>query len=374
VSSVAQHDPPNPTDAPPAGAAAQAPDPQEQAPRFEVTASRQFVPWLAERNVSLAFTTYQAGKIFFVGRQSDGRIGLFERTLSRCMGLCMHGESLYVSTLWQLWRFENVLEPGQVRDDHDRLYLPQVGYVTGDLDVHDIAVQADGRLLFVNTLFSCLAEPSERYSFVPRWKPPFVSRLAAEDRCHLNGLAMEDGAPRYVTAVSDSDLAAGWREHRRDGGVVVDVPANEVVLRGLSMPHSPRLHRGRLWLHDSGTGWFGFADLAAGRFERVAFCPGYLRGLSFVDEFAVVGLSRPRRDKTFSGLPLDDELARHKVEPRCGLYVINLDTGDVVHWIRFEGVVQELYDVVAITGARRPMAIGFVSDEIRRYITIAPQD
>jgi uncharacterized protein (TIGR03032 family) len=286
----------------------------------------------------------------------------------------MHGESLYVSTLWQLWRFENVLEPGQVRDDHDRLYLPQVGYVTGDLDVHDIAVQADGRLLFVNTLFSCLAEPSERYSFVPRWKPPFVSRLAAEDRCHLNGLAMEDGAPRYVTAVSDSDLAAGWREHRRDGGVVVDVPANEVVLRGLSMPHSPRLHRGRLWLHDSGTGWFGFADLAAGRFERVAFCPGYLRGLSFVDEFAVVGLSRPRRDKTFSGLPLDDELARHKVEPRCGLYVINLDTGDVVHWIRFEGVVQELYDVVAITGARRPMAIGFVSDEIRRYITIAPQD
>jgi uncharacterized protein (TIGR03032 family) len=361
--------PPPPAAGPPAGT-----QPAGEPPRFELTASRQFMPWLAEMNVSLAFTTYQAGKVFFVGRLPDGRLSLFERSLPRCMGMHLHGNSLYISTLYQIWRFENVLEPGQQRDGYDRLYLPQVGYVTGDLDVHDLGVNGAGRLVFVNTLFGCLATVSETHSFQPLWRPPFVSRLAAEDRCHLNGLAMADGAPRYMTAISESDVTDGWREHRRDGGVVVDVSSGEVVVRGLSMPHSPRLYRGKLWLHDSGTGYFGRADPATGTFERIAFCPGYLRGLDFVGDFAVVGLSKPRREGAFTGLALDEHLEQHKTEPRCGLFVIHLETGDIVHWMRMEGVVQELYDVIAIPGAQRPMAIGFVSDEIRRYLTIAPQD
>ena len=347
-----------------------APGGASEPPRFEVTASRQFIPWLAEMNLSLGFSTYQVGKVFFIGHTPDGKLSLFERSLSRCMGMTMQGNSLYISTLYQLWRFENVLEPGQQRDGYDRLYLPQVGYVTGDLDAHDIGIAADGRIVFVNTLFGCLATVSETHSFVPLWRPPFLSRLAAEDRCHLNGLAMDEGCPRYVTAVSESDVTDGWREHRRDGGVVVDVASNEVVVRGLSMPHSPRMYRGRLWLHDSGSGYFGHADPATGRFERVAFCPGYLRGLAFAGDFAIVGLSKPRREGAFTGLALDEHLAEHKTQARCGLFVINLTTGDVVHWLRMEGLVQELYDVVTIPGAQRPMAIGFVSDEIRRYLTI----
>lgn len=339
--------------------------------KLEFMPSRQFPEWLAEQGVSLAFTTYQAGKIFFVGLQKDGHLSFFERTLDRCMGMVAEGNSLYVSTLWQLWRFENALLPGQVQDGYDRLYVPQVGYVTGDLDVHDLAVDGDGRLVFVNTLFSCLARLSESHSFEPLWQPPFITKLAAEDRCHLNGLAMREGKPAYVTAVSESDAADGWRDKRGDGGCVIDVAADEVVLRGLSMPHSPRWHQDRLWLHNSGMGEFGYADLEAGRFEPVAFCPGYLRGLALIGDFAIMGLSKPRENKTFTGLALDDALVEKKTEARCALHVVDLRSGDTVHWLRIEGVVEELYDVVALPGIKRPMAVGFKSDEIRRVISVA---
>lgn len=346
------------------------PDEKQGQPRLELLPSRQFPEWLAEQRVSLAFTTYQAGKVFLIGLKEDGRLSVFERTLSRCMGMVADRNSLYISTLWQLWRFENALSPGQVSDGYDRFFVPQVGHVTGDLDIHDLGVDRQGRLIFVNTLFSCLATLSDTHSFKAVWRPPFVSRLAAEDRCHLNGLAMREGAPAFVTAVAETDVADAWREHRRDGGVVIDVAADTVVCGGLSMPHSPRWYRDRLWVHNSGTGEFGFIELNAGRFEPIAFCPGYLRGLDFVGDFAVMGLSKPRENKTFSGLVLNEELDRRKTAPRCGVHVVDTRTGDTVHWLRIEGIVEELYDVVALPGVRRPMAIGFKTDEIRRIISM----
>ena len=342
----------------------------KEKPKLELLPSRQFPEWLAGVGASLAFTTYQAGKVFLIGSKEDRGLSVFERSLNRCMGMVAAGDALYISTLWQLWRFENALAPGQAQDGYDRVYVPQVGYVTGDLDIHDLGIDGDGRLVFVNTLFSCLATTSETHSFKPLWRPGFISRLAAEDRCHLNGLAMRDGRPAYVTAVSESDVADGWRDRRRDGGVVIEVDSGEVVLRGLSMPHSPRWHQGRLWLHNSGTGEFGYADLKAGRFEPVAFCPGYLCGLSLHGGYAVMGLSKPRGNRTFTGLALDDALAQKQTEARCALHVVDLKSGDTVHWLRIEGVVEELYDVVVLPGARRPMAIGMVSDEIRRVISI----
>lgn len=339
-------------------------------PKLEVSASRQFTQWLAERKASLAFTTYQAGKVFLIGLRPDGRLSIFERTLARCMGMVAAGNSLYISTLYQIWRFENAVPAGKSSDGYDRVFVPQMSYVTGDLDIHDMAIDRTGRLIFVNTLFGCLATVSAEDSFRPLWYPRFLSKLAAEDRCHLNGLAMRDGEPAFVTAVAESDVADGWREHRRNGGVVIDLRSDEVVLRGLSMPHSPRWHRNRLWLHNSGTGEFGTVDLKAGRFEPVCFCPGYLRGLSFVGDFAVAGLSKPRESRTFSGLPLDEALGSRKAAPRCGLQVIDLRSGDVVQWVRLEGVVQELYDVVALPDVIRPMAVGFQNDEIRRVIKV----
>jgi uncharacterized protein (TIGR03032 family) len=342
------------------------------APAFEITTSRQLLSWMAEQQLSLALSTYQIGKLFSLGLKASGELAVFERTFNRCMGLCPsgNGNGFFLSSLYQLWRFENMLAPGQQTDGFDRLYVPQLGFTTGDCDIHDMAVDGDGQLVFANTLFSCLATTSATHSFRPLWRPPFISRLAAEDRCHLNGLALRDGRPAYVTAVSTSDAADGWRERRRDGGVLIDVQANEIVASGLSMPHSPRWHQGRLWLCNSGTGEFGFIDLATGKFEPLTFCAGYLRGVAFHGDYALLGTSKPRHNKTFSGLPLDDALAQRNVEARCGIQVVDLRTGDAVHWIRFEGLVEEIYDVITLPGVRNPSLIGFVSDEIRRLISI----
>jgi hypothetical protein len=364
------------------------------APTFEINASRQFTSWLASQNLSLVFTTYQAGKVFFIGLRQNGELSVFERTFERCMGLYAHNSSLYMSSLYQLWRLENALEPGQIADGYDAVYVPQVGYITGDLDIHDVVLVEpaqppklrgdqqvepqvpslnNGRLggvVFVNTLFSCLATISETKSFVPFWKPPFISKLAAEDRCHLNGLAVRDGQPRYVTAVSQSDVADGWRDKRKDGGCVMDISTNQAIVTGLSMPHSPRWYKDKLWLLNSGRGEFGYLDLERGVFEAVAFCPGYLRGLSFWGDFAVVGISKPRHNKTFSGLALDEQLQAKQAQARCGLLVIDLRSGDIVHSLRIEGVVEELYDVQVLPGVRQPMAIGLKTDEIRRVISI----
>lgn len=337
---------------------------------FEASASRHFGGWLADNGVSLACTTYQANLMFFIGADRDGRWSMYWRLLNRCMGMATRGNSLYVSSLYQLWRFENVLRPGEIRGNDDRIYVPRTGYVTGDIDIHDIGFGHRGRPIFVSAMYSCLATVSATDSFVPLWQPSFISKLAAEDRCHLNGLAMREGRPAFVTMVAETDIADGWREHCRDGGAVTDVASNEVVLRGLSMPHSPRWYRDRLWLHNSGTGEFGYVDLAAGTFEPVCFLPGYLRGLAFVGDFALVGMSRPRRkEEFFNGLALRERLEANNVGARCGLAIINLRTGDAEQWLRFDGTVQELYDVAVIEGCRHPAAIGFQTDEISREIS-----
>ncbi len=350
-------------------AAAQVPN----EPWVEVTGSPHLSSWLAEQDVSLAFTTYQTGKLFLLGRHPEGRLAVFERSFNRAMGLWADGQTLWLSTLYQLWRFENLLRPGELFQGHDRLYVPKSANTTGDLDIHDIAIDGDGRPLFVATAFGCIATLSERWSFTPLWRPSFLSKLAAEDRCHLNGLALAEGRPRYATAVSTSDVVDGWRDRRLGGGVVLEIPGSRVLASGLSMPHSPRLYRGRLWLHNSGAGQFGSIDPGGGPFEPLAFCPGYLRGLTFVGDYAVVGLSRPRHDKTFGGLALQEELARRNAEDRCGLLIIDLRSGDVAHWLRVEGMVRELYDVAALPQVSRPMGLGFKTDEIQRTIAVGEE-
>ena len=329
---------------------------------------------MAEQRVSIGFTTYQAGLLFLIGLQENGRFCFFNRSFPRCMGLWTDGQTLWMSSLYQLWCFRNALAEGDSRDGYDRLFVPRLAYTTGDLDIHDINILENGRVVFVNTLFSCLATVSDRHSFVPLWRPPFISKLAAEDRCHLNGMAVADGRPCYVTTVSRSDVAGGWRDRREEGGCVIDLDNNTVVTGRMSMPHSPRLYRDRLWLLDSGTGYFGSVDVASGQFQPVTFCPGYLRGLAFHRGFAVAGLSKPRRDLAFSGLALERHLSERDAEPRCGIVVIDLATGDLVHWLYIEGDIGELYDVVVFPNVIRPMALGLVTDEIRRSITIGEVD
>ena len=222
-----------------------------------------------------------------------------ERFFRKAMGICVPDkDTILLATLLQIIKFRNVLEPGQhINNVFDACYVPRAAFFTGEIDTHDVGLMADGRIVFINTLYNCLATTSERHSFTPIWKPPFISRIVKEDRCHLNGLAMQDGAPRYVTAVSKSDTIDGWRDRRADGGIVVDVQSGEVVIGGLSMPHSPRLYRGKLWVLNSGTGEVGWVEpgtSANTRFRPLAFCPGFVRGLAFHGDYALVGLSKPR--------------------------------------------------------------------------------
>lgn len=343
-----------------------------------ITASRHLPSWMARERMSLAFSTYQAGKLFMVGLQPDGRLSIYERTFNRCMGLHASSDArtLWMGSLFQLWRLENYLERGErTPDGYDAVYVPTVGHTTGDLDIHDIHVGADGRPIFVATLFNCIAAVSETHSFKPIWRPSFISALVPEDRCHLNGMAVDPVTrePAYVTMVSRSDVSDGWRDRRIGGGILMDVRTNRVVAEGLSMPHSPRIHPdfpGRVWVLNAGTGFLGFVDVASGKFEEVAFCPGFVRGLSFAGRTALVGLSAARENRTFMGLPLDENLKSRDAEARCAVHVINLDTGTTDHWLRIEGVVRELYDVVALRGVARPQLLGFKTDEIRRTLRI----
>lgn len=344
-----------------------------------ISASRQAISWMAELRVSLGFTTYQAGKLFLIGLQPDGRLSIFERTFNRCMGLAVssNAQRIWMATLYQLWRLDNYVPPGsQTLDGYDALYVPTAGYTTGDLDTHDIILGHDGSPVFAATAFNCLATISDGHSFKPVWKPPFISALVPEDRCHLNGLANNPltGEPAYVTMVSSSDVNDGWRDRRDCGGVLMDVRTNDVVCKGLSMPHSPRVHPdypGRVWLLNAGTGYFGYVDTQGdGSFNEVAFCPGFARGMAFVGRYAVVGVSAARENRTFQGLPLDENLRTRDAKPRCSLHIINLDTGVAEHWVRIEGLVHELYDVIAMPGIVRPKLLGFKTDEIGRILRI----
>jgi uncharacterized protein (TIGR03032 family) len=356
------------TESPPAvSSPVEAASPPEQPAR--ITCSRGFADWLVRHNVSLAFTSYQSGRLYLVGVDERGALSFHERFLARAMGLWTDGQRLLVSTLFQLWRFENVLAPGQKLDGCDRHFVPRVAHTTGDIDMHEIGVMADGRIVFVNTAYSCLATLSQTHSFKPFWQPPFISKLANEDRCHLNGLAMRDGQPAYVTTVSRSDVVNGWRERRGHGGCIIDIRDNSVVTDKLSMPHSPRWAEGQLWVLNSGTGSIGTVDPASGAFAPRAFLPGFMRGLAFHNGFAIVGLSLPRNG-SFTGLALDDELKKRDAEPWCGVQVVDCRTGDIVQWIRLEGPVTELFDVAVMPGVRRASATGFLTNDIHSMISI----
>lgn len=337
--------------------------------KVDKSCSRGLAGWLSSNGVSLAITSYQSGRIYLVGSDKQGRVSFFERIFERAMGIVGDAQRIYLGGLYQVWRFENILKPNEViHGQFDKCYVPRNAQTIGDLDIHELGIQKNGRIVFVNTKYSCLAELSQTHSFKAVWKPKFINKLAPEDRCHLNGLAMVDGKPKYVTAVCRSDAVDGWRDRRHDGGLVIDVETDEIVCEGLSMPHSPRWANGRLWLLNAGTGQLGWVDFASKRFVALAFFPGFLRGLTIFGNQAAVGLSKPRNQR-FEGLQLDEELRKRDAEPWCGVQLCSLTNGDVHDWIRFEGDITEVFDVCFLPNVRNPMMIGLRTTEIRDLIT-----
>ena len=296
-------------------------------------------------------STYQAGKLVIL-RPEGGVLNTHFRVFRKPMGLAVRGGRLAIGTELEIVEFHNVpavaarLPPPGT---HDACFLPRTAHATGDVAIHEMA-WVDDDLWFVNTQFSCLCTRSDRYSFVPRWRPTFISALAPGDRCHLNGMGLRDGRVRYVTALGTTDEPGGWRQNKRDGGVLIDVPSREIVARGLSMPHSPRWHDGKLWVLESGTGSIGTVDPATGRYEVVAQFPGFTRGLSFHGPLAFIGLSQVRESAVFSGIPLVERVQ----ERTCGVWVLDTRTGQTLAFVRFEDAVQEIFAVEVLPGMLHP--------------------
>ncbi len=316
---------------------------------------------LERLGISLVVSTYQAGKLI-VARADGAATNTHFRVFKKPMGIAVDRQRLALGTAAQIWELHNIPDAAQKLDPpgkHDACFIPRDVRVTGDIDIHEMAWAADGELWFVNTRFSCLCtlDTGRRYSFVPRWRPPFISAYDLSDRCHLNGLGLRDGRPRYVTALGETDTAAGWRANKASGGILMDITTNEVLRRGLSMPHSPRWYAERLWVLESGKGHLSYLDPASGRLRVVAELPGFTRGLDFCGPLAFIGLSQVRETAVFSGIPLTQTLT----ERICGVWVVNWQTGEIVAFLRFEAAVQEIFAVCVLPGMRFPEIVD--SDE-----------
>jgi len=316
-------------------------------------ATTSFGELIAGLGSSLLVSTYQANKLVAV-RRAGGSVNTHFRTMQRPMGIAHRDGRLAIGCGSSVVEYRNLPEVAARLERaplaHDACFVPQRSQTTGDIAIHDVAWGEDGELWIVAARFSCLATLDEEHSFVPRWRPPFVSELAADDRCHLNGLAMRDGQPAYVTALGVSDEPNGWRAGKADGGVVVDVESGETIARGLSMPHSPRWHGDRLWVLESGRGTLATVDPESGAVEVVAELPGFTRGLAFAGPIAFVGLSMVREGRAFGGLPITAKAA----ERQCGVYAVDTDSGSVLGFLSFADGVEEIYDVELLEGLRFP--------------------
>jgi uncharacterized protein (TIGR03032 family) len=303
-------------------------------------------------HISLLVSTYQAGKVMVV-RHDGGVLNTHFCSFAKPMGIAADRTRLSIGGTNTVWEYRNVpavtrtLEPP---DKHDACYVPRRLHVTGDIDIHEMAYDQHYDLWVINTRFCCLCTLDTDHSFSPRWRPPFVTALAPEDRCHLNGLGMVDGRPRYVTALGTTDTPGGWRANKANGGILMDLDTNDIVLQGLSMPHSPRWYQGQLWFLESGQGSLARADLQRGRWETVAQVPGFTRGLDFYGPLAFIGLSQVRESAVFSGIPLVQRLK----ERTCGVWVVHIETGQTVGFLRFEAGVQEIFAVQVLSGMRFP--------------------
>ncbi len=343
------------------------------APAAGLEVRYEFTPILPEilKHVrsSLFVTTYQAGKLMVLGAVGN-ELKIAFHSFEQPMGLAIDESRMALGTKRHIQGYVGNREVAAAVppvNSHDLCFVPRNATYTGNIHGHDLAWGNDG-LWVVNTLFSCLCQLHEDYCFVPRWKPPFITQLADQDRCHLNGLAMDSGRPRFMTAMAETDTPAGWRPTKATSGVILDIASGAVVSHGLCMPHSPRVHQGRLWVLDSGRGALCVVDLQTGQLQQVETFPGYVRGLSFAGQFAFVGLSRIRETSVFGGVPI----AERRESLKCGIGVVDLVSGRTVAVFQFLSGVTEIFAVETVTSAMNPVIAGQSNAEDGHDVWIVP--
>ena len=302
-----------------------------------------FPELLKQAGASLIVSTYQAGKLILL-RADDQSLNTHFVNLPKPMGVAYKDGRLSVGSGAQVIDYFNMPNVGakvEPVNTHDGAFLPRRTHVTGDIDIHEMGFDNDNELWIVNTKMSCLCTLDINHSVVPRWRPPFISGYDLTDRCHLNGLAMRDGKPKYVSALGTSDNPAGWRENKAFGGMIMDIDDNRMIAEGLSMPHSPRWYRDKLWVLESGAGQLITIDEQTGEKTVVAQVPGFCRGIDFIERYALIGLSEVRETAVFAGLPLTER----EQDRKCGVWIVDIETGETVGFLVFSGGVQEIFSV-----------------------------
>lgn len=326
-----------------------------------LTPSARFCEWLGQQDLSIAFTTSRSGDLFLVGVDASGGLFVVQRSFDHAGAVHVDSGRLWLATRYQVWEFGNILPAGQFADGCDRVMAPLVGHTTGGLRIQQFVSDASGEPVFVDSLFSTVGQLSRSHSFKPIWSPSFITGLTPDDRCHLSGAVFTGGKLRFATVFARTDSPRGWKVgSNRNSGSIIDAVANEVVADGLNQPCSPLYHDGWLWLLEAGCGHVGRINPDRRQFEVLAFCPGYVRGFAISGQFGIVGVSKPRPESPLAKMS----------DPRCGIYVIDLRAGTILHWLRLPDDVAEISGVAIMQGVKRASLLGFQTDEVARVFSL----
>ncbi|MDO4574550.1 MAG: TIGR03032 family protein [Planctomycetia bacterium] len=314
-----------------------------------------FQQWMFQYGGSIALTLPTSGKVAFLGW--DGRqITAFYRQFDYPTGMAVHGEQLLITSRQRITLYANNRQLSYDYDPqtpgvYDSCYLPRASWYVGEVYPRETAFDKQG-MLFVNTRFSCLARPSFKYHFETAWKPEFVSEVVPEDRCHLSGVAIAENQAAYVTAFGATNTQEGWKENLLTSGVLINVPANQVVLRGLCMPHSPRWYKGCLWFLNSGAGELWVLSPRTNDVKVVCSLPGYVHGLDFWNDYAIIGVSLPRNGEN-NGENGRLPFMRKNQKPFCGVVVLNIHSGQIAGIFQFLQGCSEIFDLRLLPKSRR---------------------
>jgi uncharacterized protein (TIGR03032 family) len=330
--------------------------------RFQISYDQSIPELLSKIKSVIAISTYQAGKVIFISANNEKSLNQTPISFKKPMGIALLDNKMAVATLDEIQIFSNsdalAKQFPYSKENFDALYLPRATYYCGETDLHDLHF-AKGGLWAINTKFSCISSYDINYSFTPRWKPPFISKLTPDDRCHLNGMATIDSVPAFVTALGKTDTKGGWRENIINGGVLMQVPSGEIILDNLAMPHSPRIINNELFLLLSATGEIIKCDLKSKSYEVIFKVSGFIRGMAFYNNYLFVGLSKVRKSsKTFSKLPVS-EMSNY-----AGIIVIDLQKREKVGEIKYKTTVEEIFDVQILPNTMNP---GLISPNDNRH-------
>ena len=292
---------------------------------------------LKQLKSTIVMSTYQSGKLMLIG-QHQNTLDIKYKNFPRPMGLCFKDGKLWAGLGHGIWQFHN-FKDAYKKESYDACYMPANIHFTGDIDIHEMEFSKD-KLCFINTKFSCLCINDNSCSFKPIWKPKFISILQPTDKCHLNGFCLRDDEPRYVTTLGSGDEPLSWRKNKANGGLLIDIKTDKILLKGLCMPHSPRWYKGKLWFLESGKGTLSYLELSTRKVVEVSKVPGFTRGIQFLGDLAFIGVSKVRESATFSGLPIT-KLAKRV----CGIWIVNITTGKIVSFIEFTEGIDEIFAV-----------------------------